>query len=252
MSPRGNFSAPRYPARVAFLSRLLSSLVPSKNAPSAEPGSLSAADRAFVEKRLAAPARTVAPAELIALLDRGEGVFAAECERVLEEVKRRCQDAEVWQSFFLDLLDEEGVVHDEGEGVGAEPVEPDEELRRLLAGVRVFPAVRPRYAWELGYHVLRHALTAGDEGLARRAAAAAAEDFLLAYDGAKDDEAKASAIADLAGALFLAGEEAVARAMCDWAAATIGAGEAVRQELHRLRREGAAYVRESYGLRPAG
>lgn len=234
---------------VAFLSKLISSLLPSSRLAPVEFAPISADDRARVEQRLAAPAQVAAPARLVELLDRGHGAFAAEHERVLEEVKRRCKDADVWQSFFLDLLDEEGAPHEDGEGVGAEPVGPDEELRRLLAGVRLFPAVRPRYAWELGYHVLRHALATGDPALVKPAAAAAAEDFLLAYDAAKEAEPRVSALGDLAGALLLAGDEPLARLLCDYAAAAISAEEAVRQELHRLRNEGAAFVRQSYGVR---
>ena len=241
----------RTTSAVAFLSKLLSSLVPSRLAP-VEFEPVSADDRIRIERRLAAPARCVPVPRLVELLDGGEGGFAAECERVADEVKRRCKDAEVWQSFFLDLLDDDGVENEEGEGVGAEPVEPDEELRRLLAGIRLFPAVRPRYAWELGYHVLRYALATRDAALVREAAAAAAEDFLLAYDGAKDTEGRVGFAGDLAGALFLAGEEDLAKRLCDWAAATLSAEEAVRQELHRLRTEGAAFVRESYGAKRAG
>jgi len=200
--------------------------------------------RAKVEARLAQPARPVPPA---AIVTRFGAAFAGEYDRVLDEVKRRCKDAEVWQSFFLDLLDEEGQIHDEGEGVGADPVDPDEELRRLLAGVATFPPIRSRYGWELGYHLLRYAFATGDEALVREMAKAAAEDFLLAYDAANEVEAKVSAIGDLAGALFLAGEDDLARAMCDYAASALSAEESVKQDLHRLRREGAAFVRESYG-----
>lgn len=232
---------------MAFFSKLFSSLVPATTLAPVEFEPLSAADRAKVEQRLAQPARGAAPAALVEMLDRGEGRFAAESERVHEEVKRRCKDGEVWQSFYLDLLDDDAVVDEgEGEGVGAEPVEPDEELRRLLAGVRLFPQVRPRYAWELGYHVLRFALATGDAALVKKAAAAAAEDYLLAYDSAKDVEARVSAAGDLAGAWLLAGEEELAKRLCDWAA-LLSAEDAVRQELHRLRKEGAAFVRESYG-----
>lgn len=269
MSPRGKISAgddragspDRERARflfrgwyarsdVAFFSKLISSLLPSpRSAPAIEAGfePLAPDDRVRVERRLAAPARVVAPARLVELLDRGRGTFAAEHDRVLDEVKRRCKDADVWQSFFLDLLDEEGAPHEEGEGVGAEPVSQDEELRRLLAGVRQFPTVRARYSWELGYHVLRHALATGDEELVKEAAAAAAEDFLLAYDAAKDAEARVSALGDFAGALLLAGDEPLARLVCDYAAASISTDEATRQDLHRLRREGAPFLRSSYG-----
>lgn len=262
MPPRGNFSAPfgredsrrgvpfsGYARIVAFFSKLFSSLSPGAKLAPVEFQPLSAADRAVVEKRLGQPAHGLTAAALVELLDRGEGTFAKECERVLDEVKRRCKDAEVWQSFYLDLLDDDAVVDEgEGEGVGAEPVDPDEELRRLLAGVRLWSTLRPRYAWELGYHVLRYALTLGDEALVKKAAAAAAEDYLLAYDGANDAESKVSAIADLAGAWTLAGEQDLARIACDWAAA-LSAEDAVRQDLHRLRKEGAAFVRESYGAR---
>lgn len=232
---------------MAFFSKLLSSLAPAKLA-AVEFEALSAADRARVEQRLAAPARGVAPAALIEMLDRGEGSFAKESERVLEEVKRRCKDAEVWQSFYLDLLDDDGVVNEEGEGIGAEPVDQDEELRRLLAGIRQFPQVRSRFAWELGYHVLRFALATRDAALVTKAATAAAEDYLLAYDGAKDVDGRVSAIGDLAGAWLLAGDEPLAKLACDWAAA-LSAEDAVRHELHRLRKEGAAFVRESYGAK---
>ena len=234
---------------MAFLSKLLSSLLPSSKLAPVEFEPLTPADKARVEQRLAAAAAIVPPGRLVEILDRGEGAFAKECERVAEEVKRRCKDGEVWQSFYLDLLDEDGSPHEDGEGVGAEPVEPDEELRRLLAGVKQFPTVRPRYAWELGYHVMRYALSTRDAALAKEAAAAAAEDFLLAYDAAKDVEARVSTIGDLAGAILIAGDEDLAIRMCDWAAASIDAQEAVRQDLHRLRKEGAAFVRESYGAR---
>lgn len=230
----------------AVLSKLLS-LIPGL-APVDFKG-LSKSARAQAEARLARPAKPLPPAELVAKLDRGSGAFRAEHERVVDEVKRRCKDAEVWQSFYLDLLDEEGVVRDEGEGVGAEPVEPDEELRRLLAGVALWPQVRSRYAWEIGYHLLRYSLSTGDEALVREMADAAAEDFLLAYDGASDLEAKVSALGDLAGALFLAGQDDLARTLCDYGATVISAEEAVKQDLHRLRREGAVFVRESYGVR---
>ena len=234
---------------MAFFSKLLSTLVPATKLAPVEFEALSAADRTQVEQRLAAPARGAAAAALVELLDRGEGSFAKESERVLEEVKRRCKDAEVWQSFYLDLLDDDGVVNEEGEGIGAEPVDQDEELRRLLAGVRQFPQVRPRYAWELGYHVLRFALATRDAALVQKAAAAAAEDYLLAFAGAKDVDARVSAAGDLAGAWLLAGDEALAKRLCDWAAA-LSAEDAVRHELHRLRKEGADFVRESYGAKP--
>lgn len=233
---------------MAFFSKLFSSLVPGTTLAPVEFQPLAAADRATVEQRLAAPARGIAPAALVDLLDRGTGAFATECERVLEEVKRRCKDAEVWQSFYLDLLDDDGVVNEEGEGIGAEPVDQDEELRRLIAGVRVFPQVRSRFAWELGYHVLRFALATGDETLVKKAAVAAGEDFLLAYDGAKDADGRVSAAGDLAGAWLLAGDATLATHLCDWAA-SLSAEDAVRHELHRLRKEGATFVRESYGAK---
>lgn len=234
---------------MAFFSKLISSLVPGTKLAPVEFEPLSPADRTRVEQRIAAPARGATPDVLIEMLDRGEGAFAKESERVLEEVKRRCKDSEVWQNFYLDLLDDDGVQNEEGEGVGAEPVDQDEELRRLIAGVRQFPQVRSRFAWELGYHVLRFALATGDAALVTKAAAAAAEDFLLAYDGAKDLDARVSAIGDLAGAWLLAGDEDLAKRLCDWAA-TLSAEDAVRHELHRLRKEGAAFVRESYGAKP--
>ena len=238
---RGSFCTLR---PVAIFSRLRRAIFPGLAPVDFQP--LSGSARARVEARLAQPARVMPVAELQELLDGGQGKFAAECERVLEEVKRRCRDAEVWQNFFLDLLDEEGMTYDEGEGMGAQPVEPDEELRRLIAGVRVYPQVRSRFAWELGYHTLRYALATRDRALVTAAAAAAAEDFLLAWDAAKDDEAKVSALGDLGGALALAGDAELSRLVCDYAA-SISAEEAVRQDLHRLRREGAPFVRESFG-----
>lgn len=209
---------------------------------------LSKAARAAVERRLAQPARATAPAELVSVLDRGRGTFAAEYERVLEEVKRRCPDAEIWQNFYLDLLDEEGDLHEEGEGVGAEPVGEDEELRRLLAGFTLYPQVRSRFAWELGYHTVRFALSTGDPAVVQPAARAAVEDFLLAYDAATDTEGRINALGDLAGALLLSGDEALARNVCDYAG-SISPEEATRQDLHRLRREGLPFVYESYGAR---
>lgn len=209
---------------------------------------LSRADRAKVEAQLAEPPALASPKEIVSALDAGRGRFRAEYDRVFEEVKRRCEGAEIWQNFYLDLLDEEGANPDGEEGVGADPVDPDEELRRLLAGVELFPEVRPRYAWELGYHTLRYALARPrDPDMHLFAARAAAADFLLAWREAGEAEAKVNALGDLAGALLIAGDTANAELLCDYAAAAVSAEEAVRQELHRLRREGAPFVRESYG-----
>jgi len=229
---------------VAILDRLLR-LFPGRTAP-VDFRPLSAEGRARAEAFLARPARPVAPR---ALAETCGAAFESAYQRVLEEVRRRCPTAEIWQNFYLDLLDEEGASHDEGEGVGADPVEPDEELRRLLAGVSLFPQVRARFAWEIGYHLLRHALSRGDPGQVRAAATAAVEDFLLAYSDASGAEARVSAAGDLAGALMLLGRDTEAKLLCDYVAAAISSEEAVRQELHRLRREGASYVRESYGGR---
>ncbi len=202
--------------------------------------------RARVDARLRAPARTLPPDRWVALLDTGDGAFAARFDRVAAEVRRRCKDAEVWQSFYLDLLDEDGEVREEGEGVGADPVGEEEELARLLAGVAVYPSVRSRYAWELGYGCLRQATVRGPADRIVEVARAAAEEFLLAFDAAKEAEGKVAALGELAGTHFLAGEEALALALCDYAA-ELSAEEAVRQELHRLRKERTAYVKASYG-----
>lgn len=223
-----------------ILSRLLTWL-PGRAAP-VDFRPLKAAERRGIEELLARTPQPVAPLAIVEALGLDEGY-----RRVGDEVRRRCGDAEVWQNFYLDLLDEEGEKHDEGEGVGAQPVAPDEELLRLLAGVSVYPQVRARYAWELGYHTLRFALCAGaDAKRVAFAAAAATEDFLLAYGAATDLEGKVNALGDLAGARIAAGDESMGASLCDYAA-SISAPEAVRQELHRLRREGMAFVRESYG-----
>lgn len=217
--------------------------------------SLSGAAKARAEALLAADPVLVSPEEIVAALDGGRGRFRAEFERVRAEVVRRCEGAEIWQNFYLDLLDDEDEPNEEGEaGVGADPVAPDEELRRLLAGVTVFPAVRPEYAWELGYHTLRYALARTEPPMHVFAARSAAQDFLAAFQAATDVEGRINALGDLAGAHFLAGDAATAVLLCDYAAAEISPVEAVRQELHRLRREGPAFVREGYGVvtdRPA-
>lgn len=227
----------------------LQKLIPGKPGPAPvgfEP--LTAAARHRAEEWLhRAPATTPAP-RLVELLDDGKGAITAGYVRVLEQVDRRCGDAEIWQNFYLDLLDDEGDAPVEGPGMGAQPVDPDEELLRLLAGITRWPDVRPRFAWEMGYHTLRHAL-ARDGALVVPAAKAAAEDFLLALGTAEDYEAKVNALGDLAAALFVAGDEEMGRLLCDYAAGALSAEEAVRQELHRLRREGIAFVRESYGAK---
>lgn len=194
------------------------------------------------------PAPLAAPM-LVELLDGRAGAIESGYVRVLEQVDRRCADAEIWQNFFLDLLDDEGDAPVEGPGMGAQPVEPDEELLRLLAGITRWPEVRPRFAWETGYHTLRHVLARrdADAALVVAAAKAAVEDFLLAFGSAGDYEAKVNALGDLAAALFIAGDDETGRLLCDYAAGALSAEEAVRQELHRLRREGASFVRESYG-----
>ena len=73
--------------------------------------------------------------------------------------------------------------------------------------------------------------------------------FIISGNGATEIDGKVSAAGDLAGAWMLLGKIDEARLVCDFVAATLSAEEAVRQELHRLRREGAAFVRESYGAR---
>lgn len=186
---------------------------------------------------------------LVDLLDGGAGAITAGYARVLEQVDRRCADGEIWQNFFLDLLDDEGDAPVEGPGMGAQPVDPDEELLRLLAGITRWPDVRARFAWETGYHTLRHALARDDAAMLAPAAKAAAEDFLLALVSAEDYEAKVNALGDLAAALFVAGDDETGRLLCDYAAGALSAEEAVRQDLHRLRKEGIAFVRESYGAR---
>lgn len=194
--------------------------------------------------------RTPAPmpaAALVDLLDGGKGAITTGYARVLEQVDRRCADGEIWQNFFLDLLDDEGDAPVEGPGMGAQPVEPDEELLRLLAGITRWPDVRARFAWETGYHTLRHALARDDASMLAPAAKAAAEDFLLALVSADDYEAKVNALGDLAAALFVAGDDETGRLLCDYAAGALSAEEAVRQDLHRLRKEGISFVRESYG-----
>lgn len=228
--------------------KLLDRILGRGGSAAGEFAALSRGEKAEVERRLAQPARAAPATELVPVLDRGRGAFAAEYERVLEEVKRRCPDAEIWQNFYLDLLDEEGEIHDEGEGVGADPVGEDEELRRLLAGVTLFPQVRSRFAWELGYHTVRFALATGDPAVVQPAARAAVEDFLLAFDAATDPEGRVNALGDLAGALWICGDERLARNVCDYAA-SLSPEEATRQELHRLRREGLPFVYESYGAR---
>ena len=205
---------------------------------------LSRAGRAKVYERLQARPAPLAPAEIAEAFGPA---FTGEYHRVLDEVRRRCAGAEIWQNFYLDLLDDEGKPNEEGEGVGAEPVAPDEELRRLLAGAEIFPEMRERCGWELGYHTLRHALARKDAALDARAARSAAEDFLAAYRVAADEEGRINALGDAAGAFFLAGDAEMATLLCDYAADAISAREAVRQELHRLRREGAVFARESYG-----
>ena len=205
---------------------------------------LSRAGRAKVYERLQARPAPLAPAEIAEAFGPA---FTGEYHRVLDEVRRRCAGAEIWQNFYLDLLDDEGANNDGEEGVGADPVDSDEELRRLLAGVEVFPEVRARFGWELGYHTLRYALARSDEALHIAAARAAAADFLIAYQATTDIEGRINALGDLAGALFLAGDDATAILLCDYAAAEISPVEAVRQELHRLRRERAPFVRAGYG-----
>jgi hypothetical protein len=209
--------------------------------------SLSGSARSKAEALLQADPAARPPEEIVALLDGGRGKFRSAFERVLEEVRRRCEGAAIWQHFYLDLLDEEGSNNDGEEGVGADPVDSDEELRRLLAGVALFPEVRARFGWELGYHTLRYALARTDTAMHVAAARAAAADFLIAYQEATDVEGRINALGDLAGALFIAGDDATAILLCDYAAAEISPVEAVRQELHRLRREGAVFVRAGYG-----
>jgi len=230
---------------VSFFTRLLS-MIPGRTA-AVDFQPLSGGRRAKAEALLARTPSPLAPLAIVEGL--GDTAFATEYARVAEEVRRRCPEAEVWQSLYLDLLDDEGEIHDEGEGIGAEPVEPDEEMRRLLAGVSAFPQMRRRYAWELGYHLLRFALARvpGREAAVPFAAKAATEEFLLAYDAAGDVDGKVNAIGDLASALMLAGARDEAELLCDYAAAALSAEESIRQELHRLRREGIPFVRESYG-----
>ena len=141
------------PAAMPILRRILN-LIPGVASVDFKP--VSRAGNAKVYERLQARPAPPPPGEIATAF--GE-TFAAEYRRVVEEVRRRCEGAEIWQNFYLDLLDDEGHPNEEGEGVGAEPVAPDEELRRLLAGAEVFPEIRERYGWELGYHTLRHALT---------------------------------------------------------------------------------------------
>src|SRR5581483_9806744 len=103
--------AKSYDPGVPLFRRLLS-MVPGVAPVDFKP--LSRSSRAALEQWLSGTPQLQPVDAIVAALDAGRGRFAVEYARVLDEVKRRCEGAAIWQNLYLDLLDDEGVHNDEG------------------------------------------------------------------------------------------------------------------------------------------